>query len=122
MQWPPGYVFENGAWKRVKAGTPPTTPTGPITATAAVRDHRPTETGRHSGTGWKYGQANYGPGKPLTGSDISGGVKVTNGPPRDVSGATHYGEGPGLHTLIDLFTPKGFSAPNEAARDHRDRK
>jgi hypothetical protein len=103
----PGYVFVNGHWERATANSAAMIGT-PTNASVEIRDHRtdqPTNHGARPGTGYY---------QPTT----SDGTTVTDSPPRDLTGQTVYGEGPGLHSLWPI---RGFEADNVGVRDHRDK-
>jgi hypothetical protein len=105
----PGYIFVNGHWERAKPGVVTTGNT--TNATVEIRDHRYVEPSGH-------GSGQYGYGKPFYPTTPSG-TTVTNSPPRDLTGQTIYGEGPGLHSVWELIHID-FPELKMATRDHRD--
>lgn len=115
----PGYVFVNGHWERAKVGS--ATTGNPINASVEVRDHRAVEPTGTSGRGGRPGHGGYFPSTPKDSSTSSGGVMVTDSPPRDLTGQTVYGEGPGLHSLWD-FVHMDFPELRLTTTDHRDVK
>jgi hypothetical protein len=80
-QGPPGFIFINGHWERVKANGG-AAPNAPQSSTIEVRDHRTVV----PGGGWQV--------RPMRPQDVSsspGGVKVTHSPRWPIKDQSVYG-------------------------------